>query len=85
MSADQNLKISIVKSIQFTKALDKLQKNDLIIVEDNIEKIIENPSIGRRGKGDFRHLRVHDFCMNKRQVSLVYIKADQRLNLCLLH
>lgn len=84
MYVEHNPKINVFESRRFSKALSKLSENVLIIVEDNIEKIIANPLIGEQKKGDLAHIRVHKFSVNKQQVLLGYSYAAQKLEIYLL-
>lgn len=84
MCVEHNQKVEAFESIRFTKAMDKLSKNDCSIVEDNIENIIVTPLVGEQTKGDFSHVRVHKFNVNKRQASLNYTYVDQSHKVYLL-
>ena len=41
-------------------------------IEDEIEKIIENPEMGDTKKGDLREFRVHKFAFKKQKVLIAY-------------
>lgn len=83
MSEEQQ-EIKIFETRRFAKSLNKLPKNQLQLVEDEIEKVIENPLVGEQKKGDLSHLRVHKFQLNKQLVLLGYSWIDQKLELYLL-
>ncbi|PCJ31322.1 MAG: hypothetical protein COA90_06640 [Gammaproteobacteria bacterium] len=51
MSEEQN-QIDVYESRRFEKALSKLSEAQLKLVEDEIEKIIDEPEIGEVKKGD---------------------------------
>jgi len=76
--------IDIYESRRFTKALKKLPETDLKIIEDEIDKIIEQPEIGELKKGDLSHLRVHKFKLNNQQVLLAYSWVKNKLEIHLL-
>ncbi|WMO25683.1 type II toxin-antitoxin system RelE/ParE family toxin (plasmid) [Vibrio parahaemolyticus] len=83
MSVEQR-EIEVFEARRFTKALDKLPKKHLSTVEDEIEKIINEPEIGQQKKGDLSHLRVHKFKVNKQELLLGYSWIDNELKLYLL-
>lgn len=83
MSEEQN-EPSIFQSRRFEKALDKLSELQLEIVEDEIDKIIENPEIGELKKGDLAHLRVHKFRLDNQLALVGYSWIEEKLELYLL-
>jgi mRNA-degrading endonuclease RelE of RelBE toxin-antitoxin system len=76
--------IDVYETNRFTKALGKLPDERLKIVEDEIDKIIDNPTIGEQKKGDLSYLFVHKFYLEKKQVLLGYAWVDGELELYLL-
>ena len=83
MLEEQN-ELSVYESKRFAKSLGKLTTNQLRIVEDEIDKIIDNPLIGEQKKGDLSYLRVHKFKINKQQVLLAYSWVSNKLEIYLL-
>ena len=55
---EEQIEIDVYQSRRFEKVLRKLPNPQLKIVEDEIDKIIENPEAGELKKGDLSHLRV---------------------------
>lgn len=47
----QNREIDVYQSNRFEKALDKLPEKLQQIVEDEIDKIVDNPELGNKRKG----------------------------------
>jgi len=84
MSDAQN-EIDVYESRCFEKDLKKLPDSQLEIVEDEIEKIIENPELGEQKKGDLAHLRVHKFRLGSQLALLGYAWVERKLELYLLH
>ncbi len=84
MSDEQN-ETNIYETRRFEKALKKLPEAQLKIVEDEIDKIIEDPEIGEVKKGDLSYLRVHKFKMNNQQVLLAYSWVKDKVEIYLLH
>lgn len=77
--------INVHETRRFGKALSKLPVEQLRIVENEIDKIISNPEIGERKKGDLSYLRVHKFKINKQLALLGYSWIENRLEIILLH
>ena len=55
------------------------------MVEDEIDKIIVNPEIGERKKGDISYMRVHKFRLEKQLMLLGYSWIEDELHIHLLH
>lgn len=83
MSEPQN-ETEVYQSTLFEKQLKKLSTSELTQVEDEIDRIIENPEIGERKKGDLSYLWVHKFKMDNQLVLLGYAWKDAELELYLL-
>ena len=77
--------VDIYESRRFTKALSKLSPEQLLLVEDEIEKIIDNPNIGETKKGVLSHLKVHKFKMDNQQLLLGYSWIENKIEIYLLH
>lgn len=85
MSEEQHgNEIDVYETRRFTKALEKLPDAYLVIVEDEIEKIITNPLIGEQKKGDLSYLRVHKFQLNNQLTLLGYSWVEDKIELYLL-
>lgn len=76
--------IEVFQSSRFEKVCNKLPDRDLQVVENEIDKIIENPLIGELKKGDLSYLRVHKFKLNTQLVLLGYSWLSGKLALYLL-
>lgn len=83
MSEEQN-EIDVYESRRFEKAIKKLTETQLKVVEDEIEKIIEDPEIGEQKRGDLAFLRVHKFQLDKQLALLGYSWLEDRLEIYLL-
>lgn len=77
--------IEVFKSTTFDKAFKRLTDAQCDLVEDEIDKIIEDPEIGEQKKGDLSHLWVHKFKMDGREVLLGYSWAEATLTIYLLN
>lgn len=84
MSEEPN-EIKVFETRRFEKALNKLSERQLKAVEDEIEKIIEDPEIGEQKKGDLSHLRVHKFKLDSLQFLLGYSWLEDKIEIYLLH
>lgn len=86
MSGEQNEnKIDIFESRSFEKQMNKLSEAQCEAVEDEVDKIIENPELGTRKKGDLSYLWVHKFKMDNQEVLLGYSWVEGKLELYLLN
>ena len=83
MSEEQN-EIDVYESRRFEKAIKKLTESQLKVVEDEIEKIIEDPEIGELKKGDLAFLRVHKFNIEIQLALIGYSWIEERLEIYLL-
>ncbi|WP_235810580.1 type II toxin-antitoxin system RelE/ParE family toxin [Legionella bozemanae] len=68
----------------FKKAVKKLPKQYKAILDDEVRKLVNNPEIGERKKGDLDFLRVHKFKFSNQEVLLGYIYEEGELVLTLL-
>jgi len=76
--------IEVYQSRRFEKAFDALTEQEQKSVDDEIERIIDNPEIGERKKGDLSYVWVHKFFMAKQQYLLAYSWQDEKLTIYLL-
>lgn len=84
MSGDQH-GIEVFESRVFKKVMDTLDEETLRLVDDEIDKIIENPEIGTQKKGDLNYLWVHKFKIDGQELMLGYNWNEGRLELHLLN
>lgn len=82
MSEEQNeRKIEVFESSIFSKKLSKLPDNVIAVIEDEIDLVIKDPSIGIQKKGDLAYLWVHKFKVDGQEVLLGYNWQEKRLTL----
>lgn len=84
MCAEQNA-IDVYESNTFTKQLAKLSDEQLKVIEDEIDKLIDNPELGERKVGDLSYLWVHKFKLEGQLVLLGYSWVENKLELYLLN
>lgn len=84
MSAEQN-EIDVYESNLFSKQIAKLSEKQVKGVEDEIDKIIDDPEIGERKVGDLSYLWVHKFKLEGQLVLLGYSWVESKLELYLLN
>ena len=82
--SDEQKEIEVFESNRFGKQLDKFSEAAQTVIEDEVDKIIENPKIGEQKKGDLSYLRVHKFTLNRQETLLGYSFQEQKLILTLL-
>lgn len=76
--------IEVYQSSRFEKAFNRMTEQDQVSVDEEIERIVANPEIGERKKGDLSYLWVHKFYMGKQQYLLDYTWKDQKMKIYLL-
>ncbi len=75
---------SVFESSRFARSLNKLNKVEQAIVEDEIDKVIANPILGAQKKGDLSHLWVHKFKIVTKEWLLGYNWNNGELTIHLL-
>ena len=74
----------IKQSNSFKRAITKLPKQQKSIIDNEIKKLLGNPFLGERKKGDLDFLRVHKFKLSNQEVLLGYMYEEDELILTLL-
>lgn len=77
--------IEVRQTPTFKKAFQRLGEGQKDRVDEEIGRIIDNPDLGTRKRGDLSHLRVHKFEMDNQQVLLGYSWDAGRLIITLLN
>ncbi|HCE5244026.1 TPA: type II toxin-antitoxin system RelE/ParE family toxin [Vibrio parahaemolyticus] len=86
MSDEQSASdIDVYETRSFEKQMAKLSESQCEVVEDEIDKLIDNPELGTRKRGDLSHLWVHKFKMDNQEVLLGYSWVEDKLELYLLN
>ena len=76
--------MKVIQSRVFTQKIKKLHKQDKLALENQIRKIIENPSIGDEKKGDLKGVFVYKFKLGSTQYLLAYRYSDEVLELVMI-
>lgn len=74
----------IKQSNSFMKAVKKLPKQNKLVLDDEVRKLLNNPGIVERKRGDLNFLRVHKFKFATQEVLLGYMYQEEELVLTLL-
>ncbi len=77
-----NLKIK--QSNSFKKSIKKLPREDKLILDNEVKRLSQDPTMGEQKKGDLGFLRVHKFKINRQEVLLGYMYEEDQLVLTLL-
>lgn len=77
-------RIDVYETRRFSKALARLPQDMLQAVEDEIDVIIADPTVGELKRGDLCFLRVHKFLLHSRLMLLGYHWVQNTLELYLL-
>jgi mRNA-degrading endonuclease RelE of RelBE toxin-antitoxin system len=84
MSDEQNAKPDVYEAPRFTKALEKLPHAAQEIVENAIDEIIADPTIGEHKRGDLSYMWVHKLNVGQTLYLLGYNWNEVRIELHLL-
>ncbi len=78
------MNLIIKQSNSFKKSIKKLPKQDKKILDLEVKKLSEDPTMGERKKGELDFLRVHKFKVHRQEVLLGYMYEEDQLVLTLL-
>jgi mRNA-degrading endonuclease RelE of RelBE toxin-antitoxin system len=78
------MNLIIKQSTLFKKTVKKLPKQHKAILDEEIKKLVNNPHLGERKKGDLDFLRVHKFKLLNQAVLLGYMYEEDKIILSLL-
>lgn len=76
--------MTIYQSGIFKRKVKKLSKTDKAILDQEVKKIIKNPSTGIEKKGDLKGILVHKFKIKTTQYLLAYRTFEENLELVLV-
>jgi len=76
--------MKIIQSRSFERKVKKLTKSQKEKLDNEIRKIIDNPSIGNEKKGDLRGIFVHKFKIHTLQYLLAYRFNKKNLELIMI-
>lgn len=80
----KTMNLTIKQSNSFKKTVKKLPKQHKAILDEEVRKLINNPDLGERKKGDLDFLRVHKFKLLNQEVLLGYMYEEDEIILTLL-
>ena len=63
----------------FKKFVKKQARPLQLCIEDEIERIIENPDMGETKRGDLKGFRVHKFAFKKQKLLIAYQFSDTEI------
>lgn len=84
MSEEQK-EVDVYQTSRFEKAFNKLPEEHQTAVDDEIDKVIDDPELGEQKKGDLSHLWVHKFKLDGQEFLLGYSWVENKLELYLLN
>ena len=76
--------MKIYQSRSFEQKVKKMPKQEKEVLDQEIRRIAENPSIGGEKKGDLRGVFVHKFKLKTNQYLLAYRKVGNNLELVMI-
>ena len=66
----------IIQSRTFEKRVRRFRKQEKLIPDQQVRKIVKNPSVGQEKRGELRGIFVHKFKIHTTQYLLSYRIAD---------
>ena len=78
------MNLIIKQSNSFKKTIKKLPTQHKIILDEEIRKLVTNPTLGRRKNGNLAFLRVHKFKLSNQEMLLGYMYEEDEIILILL-
>ena len=76
--------MEILQSLEFRKAYKKLHSNQRATVNEEIRKVIADPTIEEEKKQDLKGVFVHKFKLNNQLYLLDYTFGEEKLTLLAL-
>jgi len=76
--------MAIYQSKSFAQKVKKMRKPEKEILDQEVRKIAQNPSIGEEKKGDLTGVFVHKFKTETTQYLLAYRKTGEDLELVMI-
>jgi len=76
--------MNVLQKGEFKRGYKRLHENQLVAVNEAIEKILANPGIGEQKKGDLARFRAYKFPVMDQMYLLAYVwdEAENSLTLC---
>lgn len=78
------MNLTVKQSNSFKKTVKNLPKQHKAILDEEVRKLVNNPDLGERKKGDLDFLRVHKFKLLNQEVLLCYMYEEDEIILTLL-
>jgi mRNA interferase RelE/StbE len=76
--------MAIYQSKSFAQKVKKMRKQEKEILDQEVQRIAQNPSIGEEKKGDLTGVFVHKFNIETAPYLLAYRKVDPDLELVMI-
>jgi mRNA interferase RelE/StbE len=76
--------MKILQSRSFQNSVKKFGKNEKKTLDEEIQKIANDPSVGVGKRGDLRSVSVHKFKIQSKKYLLSYREKDENLELIML-
>jgi mRNA interferase RelE/StbE len=76
--------MKIIQSRSFEREVKKFTKREKKNLDEKIQKIVDNPSIGSEKKGELRGVFVHKFKIQTSQYLLAYRFLGENLELIMI-
>ena len=76
--------MEVLQTSTFKKQIKKLHKNQKLLLDQAVYKVIKDPLIGEMKKGDLAGVQVYKFKMLTKLILLAYTYKEEKVQLILL-
>ena len=76
--------MKVIQSRIFARKVKKLHKQDKLALDDQLRKIIQNPSLGEEKKGELKGIFVYKFKLGSTHYLMAYKFSEKILELIML-
>ena len=76
--------MKIIQSRSFEKKVKRFKKRDKKLLDEQIQRIVDNPAVGQEKKGDLRGICIHKFKIKTIEYLLSYRFVGDALELIMI-
>ena len=76
--------MKIIQSRSFEQRVKKFSKDQKLVLDEQVRRIVGDPTIGTEKKGDLKEIFVHKFKIKTLQCLLAYRIVDETLELIMI-
>jgi hypothetical protein len=76
--------MKVIQSPSFAQTVKKIHKNEKLVLDVQIKKILKELSIGQEKRGDLKNIFVYKFKITNKEYLISYRKKEENLELITL-